>query len=383
MKKQLDLAPRDAPVKAPSRKSRKATPETEEPTEIATIERLLKKMMVVSDFNVKKAQTFYDKFKTDFRPRLQELLNSLDKTEDKFLIEQLSPVVNDKYLYNRLGRYLPNRIPKNQAELDDLSLILFDVEEAMVLIDNYQTRMEFKKYIPMMYVIPPYDKTKANRLREYLDTLPETLKVSSKSNPELHEILEDGVDYGDTNPFANEMYGQRLVFEMRKNLFQLLENVKKNKSIKEPEREEFLMEIEEKLPIALLDDSRIQELTSIQTEDNEPFLTMDNSQLIYMAVSLILKLGFLEGKRYLQNQKTTNLNRLQFENPFMTTSRNIFYLRIQNQKSKGTDIVEGIFTCPKCHNKKIEYTEQQIRSADEPATIFLHCPECDTHWRRN
>lgn len=46
----------------------------------------------------------------------------------------------------------------------------------------------------------------------------------------------------------------------------------------------------------------------------------------------------------------------------------------------GEDAWEGRPTaetpCPKCAHPKAYYYEQQTRSADEPATLFLRCVEC-------
>jgi transcription elongation factor S-II len=40
-----------------------------------------------------------------------------------------------------------------------------------------------------------------------------------------------------------------------------------------------------------------------------------------------------------------------------------------------------LFTCKKCSSKHCTYYEMQIRSADEPATIFVSCLDCGKHWR--
>jgi DNA-directed RNA polymerase subunit M/transcription elongation factor TFIIS len=40
-----------------------------------------------------------------------------------------------------------------------------------------------------------------------------------------------------------------------------------------------------------------------------------------------------------------------------------------------------MFTCSRCQSKKCTYYEMQTRSADEPATIFVTCLNCDKHWR--
>jgi len=41
----------------------------------------------------------------------------------------------------------------------------------------------------------------------------------------------------------------------------------------------------------------------------------------------------------------------------------------------------AMFTCSRCKSKNCTYYEMQTRSADEPATIFITCLNCDKHWR--
>jgi transcription elongation factor S-II len=41
----------------------------------------------------------------------------------------------------------------------------------------------------------------------------------------------------------------------------------------------------------------------------------------------------------------------------------------------------SLFTCKRCTSKNCTYYELQIRSADEPATIFVSCLDCGKHWR--
>lgn len=39
------------------------------------------------------------------------------------------------------------------------------------------------------------------------------------------------------------------------------------------------------------------------------------------------------------------------------------------------------FTCRKCKGKKCTYYTQQVRSADEPCTIFVQCIDCGNRWK--
>ncbi len=43
--------------------------------------------------------------------------------------------------------------------------------------------------------------------------------------------------------------------------------------------------------------------------------------------------------------------------------------------------VESMLKCGKCKQKKVEYTELQTRSADEPMTKFCYCSNCGFRWK--
>ena len=43
---------------------------------------------------------------------------------------------------------------------------------------------------------------------------------------------------------------------------------------------------------------------------------------------------------------------------------------------KNNKATSDAFTCPKCKATKSEVTQKQVRSGDEPATIFIKCVEC-------
>jgi DNA-directed RNA polymerase subunit M/transcription elongation factor TFIIS len=45
------------------------------------------------------------------------------------------------------------------------------------------------------------------------------------------------------------------------------------------------------------------------------------------------------------------------------------------------DVKEGVNKCSKCGSKKTFQFSLQIRSCDEPATIFLTCAMCGHRWR--
>ena len=44
-------------------------------------------------------------------------------------------------------------------------------------------------------------------------------------------------------------------------------------------------------------------------------------------------------------------------------------------------IITNMYKCHKCGNRNISYTQIQIRSADEPMTVFYNCLTCGASWR--
>lgn len=64
--------------------------------------------------------------------------------------------------------------------------------------------------------------------------------------------------------------------------------------------------------------------------------------------------------------------------------KNIQNLKIENEidgKDEDDD-EESNIKCGKCkNNKKFAIFSRQIRSADEPMTLFVTCSQCGNHWR--
>jgi transcription elongation factor S-II len=53
----------------------------------------------------------------------------------------------------------------------------------------------------------------------------------------------------------------------------------------------------------------------------------------------------------------------------------------ENSQTTVRHSTTDLFTCRKCSSKHCTYYELQIRSADEPATVFVSCLDCGKHWR--
>ena len=44
---------------------------------------------------------------------------------------------------------------------------------------------------------------------------------------------------------------------------------------------------------------------------------------------------------------------------------------------------DTIYECEQCGSKKIDIYQKQLRSADEPATVFATCTTCGAKWTEN
>ena len=54
---------------------------------------------------------------------------------------------------------------------------------------------------------------------------------------------------------------------------------------------------------------------------------------------------------------------------------------INRKEEEGVDEEGGMLRCRTCSNTDISWVSRQMRSADEPATIFCTCKNCGTSWK--
>ena len=55
--------------------------------------------------------------------------------------------------------------------------------------------------------------------------------------------------------------------------------------------------------------------------------------------------------------------------------------RIKNEFMKKKMKIDSIYTCGKCKSTKVEHYQKQIKSSDEPMTVFCHCLLCGKRWK--
>jgi transcription elongation factor S-II len=56
-------------------------------------------------------------------------------------------------------------------------------------------------------------------------------------------------------------------------------------------------------------------------------------------------------------------------------------IRDKSKFEQNIEAMTDTFTCRKCKSKKCTYYQQQVRSSDEPMTIFIQCVDCSNRWK--
>ena len=59
---------------------------------------------------------------------------------------------------------------------------------------------------------------------------------------------------------------------------------------------------------------------------------------------------------------------------YMQSVQSDFYL-------SNMDYKEGEITCYRCKSKRVHFNQKQIKSADEPMTLFCFCLSCKRTWK--
>lgn len=56
-------------------------------------------------------------------------------------------------------------------------------------------------------------------------------------------------------------------------------------------------------------------------------------------------------------------------------------LKKEHTLQSKPEAMTNLFKCGKCKKRECNYKEKQVRSADEPMTIFITCLNCGNRWR--
>lgn len=131
-----------------------------------------------------------------------------------------------------------------------------------------------------------------------------------------------------------------------------------------------------------LSDDIIYDLTSIPYGDDRNLLTVDNKQLIYDIVGVLLdpNMSPEESNKFIDDLYDTELKNVHQKDIFFDThifnnAKELYYKELSDSHN-SIIIQEGIYTCNKCKSKRTFHIEKQTRSADEGYTVIIHCLDC-------
>ena len=145
------------------------------------------------------------------------------------------------------------------------------------------------------------------------------------------------------------------------------------------------------LPNEYTKNDAIEKVLSIEKEMND---NLKEGDYLTKGRAIASHLSVLENEEFKINILNGNLtpeNLIKMENNEMISSKeknNIKKIKETLFESKRSDwnkqhqnVKEGMYTCFKCKGKRVTTQEIQMRSADEPMTVFVTCVECGNNWR--
>lgn len=234
-----------------------------------------------------------------------------------------------------------------------------------------------------------FDLEKAYFLRLLLTRL-EPYPLSSEEARKLLSLLRQGF-----TPSAQELFplssvetlSERQTVESpirgllsksdSKTATELLRRLRDNaQSLPLPEREL----VRNSIPIPLIGPDEINQLKALSypPPNNQPIVTLSDRSTLFEIVNLILFLGFDETLAFLKRVVTPA--NIIFDSPLMERAQNNYILNLENLKTK-VRTAKGTVPCPRCRGTNVQMSERQVRSIDEPTTVYFKCIDCDKTWK--
>jgi len=133
--------------------------------------------------------------------------------------------------------------------------------------------------------------------------------------------------------------------------------------------------------VPLLTTVQIEQLVSLNLLKGVPLISLENRPFLYEIIALIQELGFNATYNYIASQNSVSINDLIFNSPLLTRAHDKVLIDADSIRIK-VDAVESVFTCKRCGSKRTIQAERQVRSADEPMTIFVTCVDCGNSWKQ-
>lgn len=133
----------------------------------------------------------------------------------------------------------------------------------------------------------------------------------------------------------------------------------------------------------------IQEIVDSTNEGGVKWIEEEKSSFEYFMISTIMVnvskynnfTDSLKNLRdYLYNNKFGELRDLILDSSNLEDARNHYQKEIDTLVYKP-EREAGVYTCRTCKSSNIDTYEVQMRSGDEPMTVFATCTDCGLKWR--
>tara|TARA_R110000824_G_scaffold261072_1_gene449698 strand:- start:28 stop:468 length:441 start_codon:yes stop_codon:yes gene_type:complete len=132
----------------------------------------------------------------------------------------------------------------------------------------------------------------------------------------------------------------------------------------------------------ILSELRFSDKNNLGKKDIEKLIDtgfIKNPEYIVEVAGLIENIGIKETIKFLEKNKDKEFLSLIKEAPPYNEARRKYFLDLTAPLRSIQNMVEGIYTCPKCNGKKVKTIQKQTRSSDEPTTEFNSCV-CGHNW---
>ena len=127
---------------------------------------------------------------------------------------------------------------------------------------------------------------------------------------------------------------------------------------------------------AKLSTDQVDVLLSLKYPNDDPVI--NSYQSAVEVIALLKKLPYSQVVTYLRD--VSNLSTLTFSSPLFENERQKVQLELDNLQSK-IEAEKGLYKCQSCGSQETLSYGRQVRSPDEPMTVFVECLGCNRRWR--
>jgi len=123
---------------------------------------------------------------------------------------------------------------------------------------------------------------------------------------------------------------------------------------------------------------QIQILTSLNYPDGNPVIDIKRKDIILEIVGMLNERSFEDVTAFLE--QATSPEYILWEQESVESGRTRLEREIAVYQVQDTG-TKGVGRCRFCTSTELVYATKQLRSGDEPATVFVRCVLCGKNWR--